>query len=305
MPSTQQMRWAYSPLEVVARPRCRPSRSLQPDIAPADRHGQKAWISPFFSGDRQQVAGKTAAIRPPRSGSTPAWCSMIEKKLLVGRGEIGDADRLALEVGELVDAAASSAANRRMQPPWMPAVILTSKPPSSGFSQRSAMPTPASALAGGDGFQQLVGRAAEVDQLDVEIVPREVALLLGDGDADRANGGGVPGELDRTLLRQHDRRAERGAADGGIDQFGWQSADEGALRQHAAEGGCRRRRRRAGKCVGWESETSRGTPGTRGRMREGAITRRQRLAATATGMNAGEAVARHGATIVQFGAARK
>jgi hypothetical protein len=34
-----------------------------------------------------------------------------------------------------------------MQPPWIPAAILTSKPPSNGFSQRNAMPTPASALA--------------------------------------------------------------------------------------------------------------------------------------------------------------
>ncbi len=34
----------------------------------------------------------------------------------------------------------------RMQPPWIPVVMRTSNPCSSGFSQRSAMPTPASAL---------------------------------------------------------------------------------------------------------------------------------------------------------------
>ena len=37
-------------------------------------------------------------------------------------------------------------ASRRMQPPWVAVVMRTSKPCSSGFSQRNAMPTPASAL---------------------------------------------------------------------------------------------------------------------------------------------------------------
>ena len=65
-------------------------------------------------------------------------------------------------------------------------------------------------LARGDGLEQLLGRTAEIDQLDVEIVLLEVALLLRDCDADGADGRGVPGELQRPLLRQHDRRAERG-----------------------------------------------------------------------------------------------
>jgi len=37
-------------------------------------------------------------------------------------------------------------ANSRMQPPWVAVLIFTSKPCSRGFSQRNAMPTPASAL---------------------------------------------------------------------------------------------------------------------------------------------------------------
>nr|VXZ83773.1 Uncharacterised protein [Klebsiella pneumoniae] len=40
----------------------------------------------------------------------------------------------------------SLAVSRFRQPPWVPAVSLTSKPCSSAFSQRSAIPTPASAL---------------------------------------------------------------------------------------------------------------------------------------------------------------
>jgi hypothetical protein len=38
------------------------------------------------------------------------------------------------------------AASSRMQPPWIAVLMRTSKPCSSGLSQRSAMPTPASAL---------------------------------------------------------------------------------------------------------------------------------------------------------------
>ena len=93
-----------------------------------------------------------------------------------------------------------------MQPPWVPAAILTSNPCSSGFSQRSAMPRPASRLAGRDRLQQLVGRTAVIDQLDVEIVLLEESVIDRDRQRRETDRAGVPGQF-QLPRRAGERRA--------------------------------------------------------------------------------------------------
>ena len=140
-PSTQQVRWANSPVRLLATS-VRPSRSRA--IQPSGSPWQKAWISPFFSATGRMSPGNTFHSTS-LLGSMPAWWSMIEKKLRSGAARSVMPIVLPLR-SEILVMPLPGAENRRMQPPWIPAAILTSKPPSRGFSQRSAMPTPASAL---------------------------------------------------------------------------------------------------------------------------------------------------------------
>ena len=74
-------------------------------------------------------------------------------------------------------------------------------------------------LAGGDRLEELVGRAAEIDQLDLEIVLGEDAALIGDRHTDGADRIGVPGQLQltRRTVRDSDRRG-RDMADLGMDR---------------------------------------------------------------------------------------
>ena len=97
------------------------------------------------------------------------------EEILVGSGEIADGDDLALEIGELVDAgigarqhphAAAMGARGDLD---VKALLQRLQP-----AQRHA--EPGIALAGGDRFQQLVGRTAVIDEFDVEIVLLEKAV---------------------------------------------------------------------------------------------------------------------------------
>ena len=75
----------------------------------------------------------------------PCLASWIEKKFLSGPPRSPTATILPLRSVSL-STPELTRDNTRMQPPWVPAAILTSNPCSSGFSQRNAMPTPASLL---------------------------------------------------------------------------------------------------------------------------------------------------------------
>jgi hypothetical protein len=50
-------------------------------------------------------------------------------------------------------------------------------------------------LAGRDRLQQLVGRAAVIDQLDVEILLLEETMIDGDGERREADRAGIPGQF--------------------------------------------------------------------------------------------------------------
>ncbi len=75
----------------------------------------------------------------------PSLASRMAKKFLSGAPRSATPTVLPFRSCSLV-IPLPGAATSRMQPPWMPVVMRTSNPCSSGFSQRSAMPTPASAL---------------------------------------------------------------------------------------------------------------------------------------------------------------
>ncbi len=79
------------------------------------------------------------------SGSSPCFVNNMEKKFFAGLAWSLMAMVLPRSDATLSIPADFEPSNLR-QPPWMPAVRRTSKPCSSGLSQRSAMPMPASAL---------------------------------------------------------------------------------------------------------------------------------------------------------------
>ena len=118
-------------------------RVLEPEIGDRVR-GQERLDFTLLDGELQQIAGIDTPVDV--LDRVDALLGELDReKVLVGATEIADADDLALEIGELVEP--ELARDRtRMQPPWVPAAILTSNPCSSGFSQRSAMPRPASDL---------------------------------------------------------------------------------------------------------------------------------------------------------------
>jgi len=98
----------------------------------------------LLHGEREEVSGEDAPVNL-RVRIDPRALQQNREKALAGARKIADGNRLALEISSLV-APADFEPSRRMQPPCVPATTFTSKPCSSGFSQRSAMPTPASAL---------------------------------------------------------------------------------------------------------------------------------------------------------------
>ena len=165
MPRTQQVRWPYSPLRLLATS-ISPSRSRA--IQPSGSPWQKACTSPFLSATGSTSPGNT---RHSTSlfGIDAGAMQHDREEVAVGRGEVGDADRLALELLELGDAAvagreqphaAAMDAGRDLD---VEAVLQRLQP-----AQRHA--DAGISLAGRDRLEQLVGRAAEIDQLDVEIV---------------------------------------------------------------------------------------------------------------------------------------
>jgi hypothetical protein len=68
-------------------------------------------------------------------------------------------------------------------------------------------------LAGRDRLQQLVGRAAVIDQLDVEILLLKESMVDGDGERREADRAGIPGQFQFSWRTRERRGIGRGLAD--------------------------------------------------------------------------------------------
>jgi hypothetical protein len=140
--------------------------------------------------------------------------STDREEVLVRRAHVAGADGLALEVLERCDAAclggqqAHATAMDGGGDAHVKALFQRLEP-----AQRHA--DAGVGLAGRDRLQQLIRRAAEVDQLDGKVALLEVALGLRDGDADGADRAGVPGQPQVLARPLHhgERHLGRGVAD--------------------------------------------------------------------------------------------
>jgi hypothetical protein len=102
-------------------------------------------------------------------------------------------------------------------------------------------------FAGRNGFQQLVGRAAVVDQLDVEILLLEESMIDGDGKRREADCASIPGQFQFPW-----RTGERRGIGGGLADRKFREIDvrrrraerKGLRAEHAYR--CRTRRRGSG-----------------------------------------------------------
>jgi hypothetical protein len=116
---------------------------LQPKVSVRVAIGDRVRLALVDRG-AQQGRRKLLELDIGRWVEAALWIT-IEKKFLAGEFMSLTAMVLLLR-SETSLIPESAGANRRMQPPWRLAMILTSKPCSIGFSQRSAVPTAASAL---------------------------------------------------------------------------------------------------------------------------------------------------------------
>ncbi len=66
---------------------------------------------------------------------------------------------------------------------------------------------------GGNGFEKLVRRAAVVDQLDIEVLLLEEAVIDGDRQRRKADRAGIPGELQFARCTGERGRLRCGPAD--------------------------------------------------------------------------------------------
>ena len=103
-----------------------------------------AWISPLSTATPSRSAGYWRQVTS-LSGSMPFLASRMEKKFLPGAARSGTPMVLPFRLCSVV-APVALAPISRTQPPCELPISLTSKPASSGLSQRWIMPTAASAL---------------------------------------------------------------------------------------------------------------------------------------------------------------
>ena len=106
-------------------------------------------------------------------------------------------------------------------------------------------------LAGGDGFKQLVGRTAVVDELDVEILLLEEAVVDRDRHRRKAHGAGVPRQLQLARRARQRCRIRRRPADREFREIdGWRCSakrqrlradDPERRRQHRCRAGAQQR----------------------------------------------------------------
>src|ERR1700757_5263951 len=82
-----------------------------------------------------------------------------------------------------------------MQPPCTPAVIRTSKPCSSGLSQRKANPRPVSALPVAIASNNW-SVVPPIDKFDIEVMLGKDPAFLGYRCSDRAGRVRIPGEVE-------------------------------------------------------------------------------------------------------------
>ena len=184
---------------------------LQPEIGQRIGRQERLHLALL---DRELQAGcrDRAASRRPCWDRGRAWRAGSRRSSCRDRARSPTATILPLRSASL-STPELARVSTRMQPPWVPAAILTSNPCSSGLSQRSAMPSPASRLAGRDRFQQLVGRAAVVDQFDVEIVLLEESVVDRDRQRREADRAGIPRQFQFARRARQGRRVGRCLAD--------------------------------------------------------------------------------------------
>ena len=206
---------------------------------------RNAWTSPFSTARLRRLPG----YRPPVDFLVriDAELGKLDREeVLVGSGEIADGDDLALEIGELVDAGigarqhAHAAAMRARRDLDVKALLERLEP-----AQRHA--EPGIALAGGDRLQQLVGRAAVVDEFDVEILLLEEAVLDRDRNRREADRAGVPRKLQFARRACERRRIRRRPADRKFREVDRRRC--GAKRKRLRAENAERRRQRCG-CAG-------------------------------------------------------
>lgn len=120
----------------------------------------------------------------------PSFASWIEKKFLSGPA-IADRDASALEIGELGHAG-FGAAQHAHAATMGAGGDLDVKALLQWFQPAQRHAETGIALSGGDRFEQLVGRAGIVDELDIKILLLEKAVLDRDRQRRKADRAGIP-----------------------------------------------------------------------------------------------------------------
>jgi hypothetical protein len=160
----------------------------------------------LLDGKLQEIAGIGAPI-DVLVGIDALLRKLDREEILVRPAEIADRNDLALEIRQLVDArigarehahAAAVGSGRDLDVES----LLQRLQPAQRHAETSV------SLAGGDRFQQLIGRTAVVDQLDIQILLLEKAVIDGDGERRKADRAGVPGQFQLARRPRERRRVE-------------------------------------------------------------------------------------------------
>jgi len=164
---------------------------LQPEIG--ERIGRQERLDfALLDGNVEQIAGICPPVDIPVRIDAELG-QLDREEILVRSGQIADRDDLALEIGELLHAGigacqhAHAAAMRARGDLDVEALLQRLEP-----AQRH--PESGVALAGRDGLQQLVGRAAIIDEFHIQILLLEESVVDGDRDRRQAYGARIPRE---------------------------------------------------------------------------------------------------------------
>ena len=102
-------------------------------------------------------------------------------------------------------------------------------------------PKPRIALAGRDGFEQLVRRATIIEEFDIEVLLLEEAIVDRDRNRSQADGARIPGETQLAGRTGQRRRLGRSPADRELEKVDWR---RGTKRQRLRAQGSER----SGRC---------------------------------------------------------
>lgn len=194
-PTIQQLLSRYSPsvggdLLVLA--------VLQPEIGQGVGRQEGLHLA-LLDRDVQQIARIGAPVDVP-DGIDAEFRELDQEEILIRTGEIADRDDLALEIGELVDARI-----RARQHPHAAAMgaggdldveaLLKGLQPAQRHAET--------------GIEELIGRAGVVDELDIEILLLEEAVIDGHGQRRQADRTCIPRQLQFARGTSQRRRAGR------------------------------------------------------------------------------------------------